>query len=544
MRTSHLFALAVAATVLGVAVARCPNQCSGHGDCGADDACECYFNWKGNDCSQRVCAFDASWADVPVATNDAHNYAECSSKGVCDRETGECVCFEGFEGRACERMSCPSSCSGHGTCETLAALAADATLSVGGAVGRTYAQWDASKIRACKCDGGYTGVDCSQRQCPRGDDPLTTGQERQVQRVTIAGANVTGEYVLVYVDNYGTEWTTRPLRAARYFQAIERPAEPLDDVEVPSAENVLDFQAHVAVLDVLQAGHFVTLLRDNNDTLYEAVDVFVEAVDGTDVTVAGAELEDDNYAVLRIFSAASPAATIERELQQLPNRAVESVTVSYGMDGWGNATGHVAVSYLVTFTSPINNVHLLHVDACACDAAGCQPFRRGLTYVDADLAVAVGGSEPDALVSTGVTGAQWSTAFDGQCNTIYDSVPAGLYHIRAVAVDNATVAVSTRAGAGAWSAAVALDLTTSPTVELGDGVTFEITHADNEIEFEAVVAAPFGVFVEDVTEAVTTRSVAEVAECSNRGNCDYETGLCNCFSGYSSDDCSVQTTLV
>ena len=33
------------------------------------------------------------------------------------------------------------------------------------------------------------------------------------------------------------------------------------------------------------------------------------------------------------------------------------------------------------------------------------------------------------------------------------------------------------------------------------------------------------------------------SECSNRGNCDRESALCKCFSGYTSHDCSVQNIL-
>jgi hypothetical protein len=39
-----------------------------------------------------------------------------------------------------------------------------------------YALWDADMHQRCVCDPGYDGHDCSERLCPRGDDPLTTGR--------------------------------------------------------------------------------------------------------------------------------------------------------------------------------------------------------------------------------------------------------------------------------------------------------------------------------------------------------------------------------
>lgn len=37
-----------------------------------------------------------------------------------------------------------------------------------------YRSWDSEMQHACICDPGYFGMDCSMRDCPRGDDPLTT----------------------------------------------------------------------------------------------------------------------------------------------------------------------------------------------------------------------------------------------------------------------------------------------------------------------------------------------------------------------------------
>jgi hypothetical protein len=111
--------------ILGLAAAACPNACSGNGVCGANDKCSCYQNFQGADCSLRTCTFTLAWADTADGTNQAHYYAECGNKGLCDRKTGECKCFDGYEGKGCRRSTCPDDCSGHGTCEYIEELAGD-----------------------------------------------------------------------------------------------------------------------------------------------------------------------------------------------------------------------------------------------------------------------------------------------------------------------------------------------------------------------------------------------------------------------------------
>lgn len=54
--------------------------------------------------------------------DDGHFYMECSNAGACNRGDGTCVCFPGYTGLACSRTSCPSDCSGHGTCMSVKEL--------------------------------------------------------------------------------------------------------------------------------------------------------------------------------------------------------------------------------------------------------------------------------------------------------------------------------------------------------------------------------------------------------------------------------------
>lgn len=192
---------------LGV-VSACPGEipCSGHGACSGSSTykCDCEDGWTNGECSERTCPKGTSWFSYPSADNVAHrDLVECSAGGICDRTTGVCSCQRPFTGAACEHMSCGGAgsveCSGHGQCMELRQLATETKVN-GVVAGYTYGTdpnnaqtWDAIKIKSCVCDNGYTGYDCSLRECPRGDDPSTFNSvaEMQVLKCTATGGTFT-----------------------------------------------------------------------------------------------------------------------------------------------------------------------------------------------------------------------------------------------------------------------------------------------------------------------------------------------------------------
>merc|ERR1719440_373923 len=92
--------LLILATLMVGTESRCDNACSGHGKCLYDDVCQCFDNWgvgmsyDSGDCSERICPFGLAWVDTPDGDGKFHKYQECAGKGICDRDTGECECFE------------------------------------------------------------------------------------------------------------------------------------------------------------------------------------------------------------------------------------------------------------------------------------------------------------------------------------------------------------------------------------------------------------------------------------------------------------------
>lgn len=464
------FSAILAAAALAYVAAECPNACSGNGICGANDACTCFDNYMGGDCSQRVCTYGLAFVDTPLGDlnhdgvvdvnsyamsgrsnmyeyeqwTGAHAYTECSGKGMCNRDSGECECFDGFTGSACQRTTCPNDCSGHGQCYTLREVArgsnrdSDVTgrnfreISVdygkstySGVLGSfDYDLWDADKNQACVCDPGFFGPDCSLRECPRGDDPLTNSDKH-------CGGSACQNNVHYYNIIYSK-----------------------DANGVYSMDTTVQFRYKPANTYV---GLLGTVLSQK--------------------LVLKPGLTGDDYAEL-----------VEAALHTFPNNELGGVRVTCDMlREAGNAgqcdevptlgVSEIAVIVLkVDYTkgpegSIQNTVELPEVLLWAVDGG------MDGSYTDMDV-VAMTGVDP---------------------NDYYNmNVPTGV---------TARTGVSMSWSPGSFDDAVKL------ATAMGTGLP------------------------------TPTTGNKEMAPCSNRGLCDYATGQCQCFAGYSREDCSVQAAL-
>jgi len=221
------FTAILISSAIGMTLAVCPNSCSGRGGCDTNDQCDCYLEGKvlnaagnvgeedvlaaqftGADCSLMTCPRGISFTTVKSAIFHESS-VECSDAGVCDRATGMCLCYEGHEGSACQRTTCPNDCSGHGVCQDNTDFAEDYARAMSIQINTkrytprcdvtaevdetncprhiehlddyystymaTYDDaWDSSLQTGCLCDSGYYGADCSMRECPTNSDPLDT----------------------------------------------------------------------------------------------------------------------------------------------------------------------------------------------------------------------------------------------------------------------------------------------------------------------------------------------------------------------------------
>ena len=219
-----------------LAAAQCPNLCNQKGMCNVYGQCECFDGWRGGDCTRRACPVGHAWQDIPGGTDAAHAEVECSGRGTCTEAAGRCLCDAGFGGQACERLKCKDNCNDRGSCYSMRKFA-DRYFDAATTQSTYNDVWDADMVYGCVCDPPYYGYDCSQRSCPHGDDPLSTGQAVEVQLVKCTGTG--GSFILYfneYVrDGYGVVHATPAIShaaSAVQFQEALTAIPAINDVTV------------------------------------------------------------------------------------------------------------------------------------------------------------------------------------------------------------------------------------------------------------------------------------------------------------------------
>ncbi len=183
-----------------------------------------------------------------ILSNTAHRYIECSNRGLCDRKTGVCSCYTGYEGGACQRNNCPQVnnliCNGRGTCENARTFARRDNLNI-------YELWDSESNMGCYCDYGFAGAACTELLCKSGFDPLyfdtdSTGllhSSRRYSNWTIViaskyGSTITGSYSIQFYDAFGQPWRTGDISIDATCDIITQALETLPNSIIP-AQSVL-----------------------------------------------------------------------------------------------------------------------------------------------------------------------------------------------------------------------------------------------------------------------------------------------------------------
>jgi len=548
--------VSVVALLAAGALAECPNACSGQGDCGTKDQCTCYVGFYGGDCSLRVCPVGTAFVDTPLGDlshqgvvsrtsyskvqwsqylqpevwptssalggwsaqpGEAHFAVECSGKGTCDRTLGVCGCYDGFTGAACQRTTCPNSCSGHGICYTVGSIASGQRNSQvtessygeliysGVTTAVDYRLWDADKNTACVCDTGYSGIDCSLRTCPRGDDPLTTDPytcgtsacRNELQSFSVDGGQTGGVYALVFTDLDGSEYTTADFKLS---------------TDSTSAS-------------------WSTIKAENEATIKGALQALPNNVVGT-VAVTAAVSSDANP-LYNHFYYSSGGSSAKEQLRF----TVEFLTKSGDLPSMELKYNRVAnpatgASFLFGPGKPVQNLVLN-----ALTTGSSTEYIQFKIFPTDQTLFSLDTYWVSSIVQLGLI--QSSNAFVLAVNIAQalNSIPAIQFSYGAPFVASGTV------------------ISYVDTVGSVERLTAKIAFPDavtgfNAIQFRRAVGTTPPAFT-DATPWTTVEILVqdningnkEAAVCANRGLCDYATGLCSCFAGHTGVDCSQQSAL-
>lgn len=502
-----------------------------------------------------------------VQGDSAHYYMECSNKGICNRKDGECECFDGYEGSSCQRASCPNECSGHGVCKNIRQIAEDDASNF-------YELWDKYATLGCVCDAGYYGADCSARRCKYGVDPLYIDDEANARYAQFdiimagSGADPTGTYAIVFTDVFGEDWETSSIAVSGTpCDDITEALEGIPNNVIPSGSVTCSFvddaantfttslqfggnPGHIAPLSVNKylSGNTATLTGtvtiQSSGTRGEFSDIVPTHCDGVYVSVDAAVLTVEDYnsdssTTDEVYKLKSCLGT--SDYLDSTNTAVNNW--DEGSAAWPHLVKVVEVDStdggyynLLTFDStatadPWSLVHDVGVtgnmEIFTTDAT------MQLVFTDTNSDTLQGTTEAKLVIEGDPTGGlDVEVDYDASCESGASSVSHCLQkgEIIMFGLDTATTdAVNgefytiTRV----WTVAAFGDADPND----ADRYFFSVDHAVNDDFTDVYVLTK------------ESESYEYVSECSNRGLCNSEEALCECFAGYTNDNCDTQSAI-
>jgi len=493
-------------------------------------------------------AYGLARADNTMAWNEAHFYRECSNKGICDRTTGQCACYPGFEGEGCRRITCPNSCSGHGQCVNMHVSNAD------------YAAWDEKKTVECQCDPGYTGADCSLRKCPLGTDPIATVyiNDQSVYKIqwgqqsgSIWGSgdeypNGQVHWTMSYKDDFGDIWTTSAVTT--YYQ-LRTAAGSL--VVGPSDKT-----------STLVATPFFM------DPDFRGDDQPVVNVDGQLKTGTGGAAVTQGFAVSSVyalsntgngvrkfsFDASFIGEQVNASIQALPNDVVRHsyVHTVYNYDDDRDEifiypsmgvplfkTNHATNGFAAAGYS--TGAGLCSPDSGDLDAGDCgnlNNFNEGKSLAVNDhryrfpYFISPENTEAGAALAASYTNCEANAL----CVFITIPEPQGEKALSVNYKFKSTIRTLAIASEGLMHPA-----------HYYTSLAREISNVNDAtgslVSVEEVGSARYWHKLIDGTPIISYNSNQDLHDCSRRGLCDFETGKCKCFDGYSGYKCQERSVL-
>jgi len=220
------------------------------------------------------------------------------------------------------------------------------------------------------------------------------------------------------------------------------------------------------------------------------------------------------------------ALDVKRVLEELPNGVVGSVDVSMT----SNTVGLYAYSVTFTGATDAGNQHNIVMNAKGCNVDGCQPRYTGVGMQTALAAF-------DATFTTSLL-----TVPTWRGGEYLDSTDSGRFSA------NGGEDVIVYAGnEGDMNGKRIRTRSASSSGVVTDGTTVAAAAEPSTLmlikfkgDFNAQDKKAY--FKTETTEI--TRGTKESSECSGRGACDGDTGICECYDGYTGNACQTQTVLL